>query len=148
MKYLVIIASVAFFACTNTDSKTTANKSNEAILKDSSKYTTIQWLDSTTQDLGKAKEGQVIEITWRFKNTGNKPLVFAEVHPGCGCTVADKPEEPIAPGEEGAIKARFDTEGHPGMNDKKVFVKANNKNKNDQEEDILGFKVQVEKEKE
>jgi hypothetical protein len=144
MKYLFIIASVAFFAC-NMNDKAAGDKSKEAALKDSANYTTIQWLDSTTQNLGNAIEGQVLEITWRFKNTGNKPLIFADVHPGCGCTVADKPNEPVAPGEEGAIKAKFDTNHHTGTNDKKVFVKANNKNKNDEAggQDVLGFHVEV-----
>jgi hypothetical protein len=147
MKYLLFFLGIPFIiSCTNTDNKTAFSKKNaEDALKDSANYTSIQWIDPVVQDLGKAKEGQVLEIDWKFKNTGNKPLVIADVHPGCGCTLADKPEEPIAPGKEGQIKAKFDTHGHPGNQFKQVFIRANNSNKNGEGEDVLAFKVDVAK---
>jgi hypothetical protein len=44
------------------------------------------------------------------RNTGSYPLVIAEVKGSCSCTVAERPEDPIQPGEEGVIKADVDTE--------------------------------------
>lgn len=147
MKFsLLIVTALILLACNSSDKKV-ANPEKADSTKnviDSTSVTTIQWLDSTEQNLGKAKEGQVLEISWRFKNSGDKPLIFSDVHPGCGCTLADKPEQPVAPGEEGVIKAKFDTKGRLHSQFKQIFVKANNSNKNSPGEDILAFKVEVE----
>lgn len=100
----------------------------EAVIKDSSKYTTIQWLDSSV-DFGTAKMGEMVDIVFRCRNTGDKPLYLYEVRPGCGCTVADYTKTPIAPGKEGVINAKFDTKkSHPGEVRKTVFFSANNSN--------------------
>jgi hypothetical protein len=96
---------------------------------DSANYTSLQWIDSTYQDIGKVKQGQVAEVSWRLKNVGDKPLVIAQVMPGCGCTVADKPEEPIMPGGESVIRAKFNSSGqHEGEHRKNLSVMANTKN--------------------
>lgn len=88
--------------------------------------TTIQWIDSA-KNLGKVKEGEKIEISYRFKNTGNEILIINNIVVSCGCTVAEKPEAPIAPGAEGAIKATFDTKGRVGTNHKTMAVYTNTK---------------------
>ena len=95
------------------------------IPKDSSLFTKITWLDSTERDFGTIPEGQKLEVTYRFLNAGNKPLIIARVQPSCGCTVAEQPEEPILPGKEGVIKASFNSEGRVGINHKKLYVIAN-----------------------
>jgi len=95
-------------------------------LKDSANFTTVEWLDSTYKDLGKVKEGQQVEVSFRFKNTGTKNLVIDDVTASCGCTVPEKPQEPITPGQEGMIKAKFDSKGKPvGEARKEVYVTAN-----------------------
>lgn len=86
--------------------------------------TDIQWTDSA-KNLGKITEGQVLEVAFRFRNTGTKPLVIRSVRPGCGCTVANPPAEPIAPGAEGEIKASFNSKGRSGINHKEIDVDAN-----------------------
>src|SRR3954471_618731 len=96
------------------------------VATDTTQFTTIQWLE-TTKDFGKINEGQKVEVAFRFKNTGDKPLVIYKVQPGCGCTVAETPEKPIAPGEEGVIKGAFDSKGRSGTQHKSLFVQANTK---------------------
>lgn len=86
--------------------------------------TTVQWVDSI-RDMGVVKEGERIEIPFRFRNTGQQQLVIHRVDVACGCTVAEKPEQPIGPGREGVIKASFDSKGRPGPNHKTVTVYAN-----------------------
>lgn len=44
-------------------------------------------------------------------NTGDKPLVIENVKASCGCTMPQKPENPIAPGKSDVIKVNF----HPGL---------------------------------
>ena len=89
-----------------------------------SNQTTIQWLDSV-KTIGKIKNGEKVQISFRFKNTGDKQLVITGVIVSCGCTVAEKPEEPIAPGEEGVIKAEFNSAGRLGTNHKSITVQSN-----------------------
>ena len=132
MRYLffILCASIVVTSCGTSDANTvntTNNESAHQAAADPANVTTIQWLDATNQNLGKINEGQVVEISWRFKNTGNKPLIIAHVQPGCGCTVAEKPEEPIAPGKEGIIKAKFDSNGRDGAQNKDMMVQANTK---------------------
>jgi hypothetical protein len=135
MRYLLILGVAALSACNTNENKGDAQSEQhqkdstaQLTLTDSANFSDVQWIDSVKQDIGQIKMGQVVEITWKFKNTGSKPLVIANVSPGCGCTVADRPTEPIAPGSEGKITAKFDSKGqNPGPHTKSVTVQANTK---------------------
>lgn len=148
MKYfsLFFIAGI-IISCTGTDKpsskeQATQDSLNKVAMTDSASYTTMEWLDSTTQDLGKIKEGSIVEISWKFKNTGDKPLIFASVNGTCGCTIADKPKEPIAPGQEGVIKARFNSQRQGPIAHKTVTVEANTKGEPLQ---LLNFTAEITK---
>ena len=136
---------MALAACQGTDSKksdahTSAEPSQAtAAVKDSSQFTTIEWTE-TQKNFGKVTEGQKVEVAFHFKNTGDKPLVIENVHPGCGCTVAETPKEPIAPGKEGVIKGAFDSNGRVGMQHKSIYVEANTKGSQNHE---LVFELEV-----
>lgn len=145
-KLFIIIIATAFLADCNMNDKKAGDtgltqEQKDKVLKDSTNYTSIQWLDSTYSDLGKVKEGQVVEVSFRFKNTGTKNLVITDVSAGCGCTIPEKPQKPFAPGEEGVIKAKFNSEGRQGVNNKEIYVAANTR-PNSQ---ILTFMVDVTK---
>lgn len=86
--------------------------------------TTVEIIDSV-YDFGSVGEGAVVEYNYRFKNIGDKPLVVSAVNASCGCTVPEKPEEPIKPGEIGFIKVKFNSEGRPGEVRKSVTVSSN-----------------------
>ncbi len=139
MKAILILLTAAFaLSCNN--SSDTSDSTKDSVYQDSVKYqerlvaekdstnfSSIQWIDSISQNMGKMKEGAVLDISWRFRNVGDKPLVIIQADAGCGCTVAEKPEQPIAPGGEGVIKAKFDSNGRPGQQNKNVTVRANTK---------------------
>ena len=76
-------------------------------------------------DFGTIKEGEVVMHTFKFKNTGDVPLVIQNASATCGCTVPKKPEQPIAPGKTGEIQVRFDSSNKPGPTSKVVTVTAN-----------------------
>jgi hypothetical protein len=61
-------------------------------------------------DAGKVLKGEKIDAEFKIKNTGFYPLVVADVKGSCTCTVADKPEDPIMPGESYIIRAYVDTD--------------------------------------
>jgi len=45
--------------------------------------------------------------TFRFKNTGDEPIIIESAKASCGCTIPKKPEEPILPGEYGELDVIF-----------------------------------------
>ena len=65
--------------------------------------------------------------TFVFTNTGDEPLVISRVSSTCGCTVPEKPKEPILPGNKGEIKVKYDTK-RPGPIRKTVTVYSNAQN--------------------
>lgn len=81
--------------------------------------------EETVHDFGNIKEGEKVEHVFKFKNTGNTPLILTAVQPSCGCTASDYTKEPVAPGEEGTISLTFDSKGKPGAQNKTATVKAN-----------------------
>jgi hypothetical protein len=91
---------------------------------DTTNFTKIEWIDPIDQQLGKLTPNKEVEITWNFKNAGNKPLIIENVSASCGCTIPEKPEKPLAPGEAGFIKAKFNGSGM-GIIVKQVHVTAN-----------------------
>ncbi|RYZ49407.1 MAG: DUF1573 domain-containing protein [Chitinophagaceae bacterium] len=151
MKYtFLFILTAAVLSCNVTDKKdasgqaaSTVAADGKAALSDSASTTTITWLDPEVQNLGAMKKGQVAEISWKFKNTGDKPLYIANVTAGCGCTTPDVPREPIAPGAESVIKAKFNSENFSGHVTKEVYVMANNSNRNNGTNNKLSFTADI-----
>lgn len=86
--------------------------------------TTVQMIDSV-YDFGKVTDGERITYSYRFRNTGNKALVISSATASCGCTVPEKPEEPVKPGETGSLKVVFNSEGRVGPTNKAVTVISN-----------------------
>ncbi len=141
MRFIVVVLLIVVFAagCKQKDpGKTPLLTYNSS---DSTQFTSIQWQEQTI-DFGKIIEGQKLEVVYHFKNTGTKPLIISKVEPGCGCTVADTPAEPIAPGKEGVIKGSFDSNDRVGTQHKSIFVTANTKGSQHHE---LVFTVEVDK---
>jgi hypothetical protein len=79
----------------------------------------------TEHDFGTIKEGDVVEHTFSFKNTGDAPLIISDARPSCGCTAPDWTKTPIPAGGTGFVKARFDSNGKPNMQNKTITVTAN-----------------------
>ena len=80
-------------------SQETAAKKNAGVLS----------FDTTEIDYGTIQQNDNGERTFKFKNTGDVPLVVSAVKSSCGCTVPKKPTAPILPGENGEIEVKYDT---------------------------------------
>jgi hypothetical protein len=65
--------------------------------------------EAETVDYGTIEQGSDPYRFFKFKNTGTEPLIITHAKGSCGCTVPTYPKEPIAPGEAGEIKVRYDT---------------------------------------
>ena len=141
----VILLPVILFSCdvrrkdkisndSNLDSLQQVQKRTEDAVKlaeqkkmqeDALKNTTsVQMIDSAF-NFGNIIEGEKVEHSYIFKNTGTNPLVVFEAHASCGCTVPEKPEKPILPGETGYLKVVFNSAGKHGHNEKDINVSSN-----------------------
>ncbi len=136
MRIIAILTGLIIIAgCQSESTETTSGKQPLEVpvaidadntVMDSSNYTTVQWIDSLV-DFGTVKDGEKADINFRFKNTGNKPLIVQSVVPGCGCTVPEYTKEPVMPGGEGFIKAVFNSVGQPPTVHKSINVAMNTK---------------------
>ncbi|WMX13809.1 MULTISPECIES: DUF1573 domain-containing protein [unclassified Aureispira] len=86
--------------------------------------TTMEF-EKTIHDFGTLKDGASVSYTFKFKNTGNKPLLISNAKGSCGCTVPKWPREAIAPGASGEIQVTFNSKGKKGKQHKSVTLTAN-----------------------
>lgn len=93
----------------------------------------------TEFDFGTIREGEVVEHTYSFTNTGEAPLIIQNAQPSCGCTAPDWTKTPIPVGGKGYVKARFDSNGKPNLQNKTITVSANTWPK----QTVLRFKAMV-----
>jgi len=81
--------------------------------------------DKPTHDFGDITQGDVVNHVFKFKNTGNAPLIISDVQVTCGCTVPTKPKDPILPGKTGEIGITFSSGGKMGKQNKTITVVSN-----------------------
>lgn len=81
--------------------------------------------DTDSHDFGTINEGVQATYEFTFENVGDEPLVITQVRPSCGCTTPEWSKEPIQPGDEGVIKAIYNSKGRPGRFHKSITVYTN-----------------------
>jgi hypothetical protein len=119
----VCITSI-FFSC---DIRNTRNKADTMASNTAAQFTdstTVQLIDSA-YNFGDVTDGDKVEYSYRFRNTVKIPLIVSSAVASCGCTVPEKPEEPIKPGETGFLKVVFNSKGRVGEVHKTITVTSN-----------------------
>jgi hypothetical protein len=125
MKKLVFLfLAVGFIACKNNDTKKIVEDPLLKVNLDSVPKTSVLVLDSLI-DFGTVKEGEKVNREFRLVNIGKNPLIIQYANASCGCTVAEKPKEPILPGDTGIVKASFDSKDRVGIADKRITIISN-----------------------
>lgn len=81
--------------------------------------------ETTNHHFGEIKEGEVVNFTFNFKNTGTKDLFIISAKASCGCTIPAYSKEAVKPGDSGKIDVSFDSKGKSGMVSKTISVVAN-----------------------
>ncbi|MBC8051701.1 MAG: DUF1573 domain-containing protein [Sphingobacteriaceae bacterium] len=118
---LVLIAlSIVWVSCNNTTTSTDSTSSSAATENGAAIA-----FEKNNFDFGKVAAGAKVTHEFKFKNTGNAPLIISNAQASCGCTVPEYPKEPVAPGESGVIRVVFDSAGRQGMQNKIVSVTSN-----------------------
>ncbi len=81
--------------------------------------------DETLHDFGKISQGERVKYTFQFTNVGKSSLVISNVSTTCGCTIAEKPKDPIPPGKSGKIEVEFNSEGKKNIVERSITVVSN-----------------------
>lgn len=85
--------------------------------------------EKSSHDFGDIYQGDKVEHTFKFTNTGNEPLIITNVQVTCGCTTPKGyPRDPIAPGGKGEITIAFNSAGKMGRQNKVVTIVSNASN--------------------
>lgn len=71
----------------------------------------ILTVEKNTHDFGDIYQGDVVEHTFKFTNTGNQPPLITNITTSCGCTTPQWPRDPIMPGGKGELKVGFNSAG-------------------------------------
>jgi hypothetical protein len=132
MLYFAMVIAIVIASCelnsTERNPGVQSNAESELRQRDTANFTTISWLDSLV-NFGTITKGEKVKITFKFKNTGDKPLFLSQVRPSCGCTVADYSKGAVLPGEQGKVTGEFDSNrGSIGHIRKSIMVISNTKN--------------------
>lgn len=85
--------------------------------------------ESTEINVGEIDRNVPVDVEFELTNSGNAPLIITNVRPTCGCTVADYPRTPIAPGESAIIKGTYNARSL-GTFRKTIAVQTNAENPN------------------
>jgi hypothetical protein len=84
----------------------------------------VMTFEKTEIDYGTVALGGDGVRFFKFKNTGNQPLVIKNARGSCGCTVPKWTKEAIQPGKSGIIEVKYDT-NRAGAYTKDVYVETN-----------------------
>jgi hypothetical protein len=62
-------------------------------------------------DFKQIKQDEVVSYIFKFKNTGDQPLMITDIKIPCGCTTPEFSKEPVLPGKESEVKVTFNPVG-------------------------------------
>ena len=112
--FLVVVLGFAFHAFAQ-ESQTTEKKDGPV----------LTW-DKKTHDFGDITQGDKVETTYFFTNTGNEPLLITNVQVSCGCTTPKGwPRDPVPPGGKGELSISFNSTGKMGKQNKPLTIISN-----------------------
>jgi hypothetical protein len=79
-------------------------------------------VNTETHSFGKIKQGTPVTYFFEITNKSNKPIVVENASASCGCTVPEKPSQPIMPGKTDKLKVVYNAAAVGPIN-KDVYIK-------------------------
>ncbi|GEP90220.1 Protein of unknown function [Chitinophaga terrae (ex Kim and Jung 2007)] len=134
---LFALGSLLAAACNNNNTHSEAGSANTGQQKVDTSLASALTFEEKVHNFGDITEGEKVEYSFKFTNTGNSPVVIEDAISSCGCTVPEWPKSPIKPGESGFMKVIFDSHGKSGYTEKEISIKTNGS-----QGYILGPKIQ------
>lgn len=124
--FYLITGSLIAGACNSNAGNTGAQETTaSAATTDSAKGTPVITFDEMVHNFGNIVEGEKVEYSFKFTNTGNRDLLITDATSSCGCTVPEWPKEPIKPGQSSYMKVVFNSAGKEGYTEKEIIIRAN-----------------------
>jgi len=129
-KVIVVLIISAFLVVSCKDNAITKIKADKLELAKQRDYESTEGMPAisfskTEHDFGQINEGDVVETTFNFKNTGKSELIITNAVGSCGCTVPQWPKEPVLPGETSEINVKFNSNGKPNNQRKTITLTTN-----------------------
>jgi hypothetical protein len=125
---------IGLFACNSSKNNESESKISPEIVNnpatanttgDNPQAVPVFTFETDNHEFGEIIQGERVSYAFKFKNTGEAPLVISNASASCGCTVPEYTKSPVEPGEEGFINVTFDSAGKSGMVSKTVTLIAN-----------------------
>lgn len=82
----------------------------------------IEYLTPKLIDFGDAREGEILNGTIQFVNTGDETVSINRVQPSCGCTLAELKRTDYAPGDTATIPFTLNTAHFSGVVRKTIHI--------------------------
>lgn len=79
-------------------------------------------VNTETHSFGKIKQGTPVTYFFELTNKSSKPIVVENASASCGCTVPEKPSQPIMPGKTDKLKVVYNAAAVGPIN-KDVYIK-------------------------
>ena len=107
--FFVCVLFLSASACNESASKKVdQDKATQESATETPAATTTMTFNKTVHDFGTIEEGETVQTTFTFTNTGQADLIIVDARGSCGCTVPNYPKNtPIAPGATGEILGQF-----------------------------------------
>jgi len=121
MRIIKVILGFSILLTFSCGSKSTTTA--EQVL-DSTRFAELTYIDDFF-DAGTVHSGEQVRHSFRFRNTGNAPLVVKDIIPSCGCTKVEVSKKVLKPNEEAYIDVIFDSKGWYGSQYKAVTLRTN-----------------------
>ena len=126
--FILSVVALLFLGCSESATKKVKkeNVAEASIKQEATGDLAVMSFDKIEHDFGIINEGNVVETSFAFTNTGTSDLIILDARGSCGCTVPEYPKNtPIAPGETKDIKVKFDSANKPGNQNKTVTLTTN-----------------------
>jgi hypothetical protein len=81
--------------------------------------------EATEHNFGDIAQGDVVEHTFTFTNTGTQPLIIDRVDVTCGCTTPAWTKEAVMPGKTGFVTTKYNSAGRTGQQKKAITIHSN-----------------------
>ncbi|MFN0050099.1 MAG: DUF1573 domain-containing protein [Cytophagales bacterium] len=82
--------------------------------------------EKSEYDFGTYEEkDDTLWVSFKYKNTGNEPLIISDIKTACECTLADWVKKPVMPGQTGIVKAGYKYKAKVGTFNKSLTITAN-----------------------
>jgi Protein of unknown function (DUF1573) len=82
----------------------------------------VMKVNTESHNFGKIKQNVPVTYFFELKNTSDKPIVVENASASCGCTVPEKPSQPILPGKSDKLKVVYNAAAVGPIN-KDIYIK-------------------------